>query len=124
MAEAATRSDTTTADFLANGLARQRVWTQIVACAGVALVVALNTALPDIAAAGSTRPTFVMAAIAAVAAIIIPLFAPERDGRQLCAARRLLRDRPRRLPTRRSTAADLSANTGPPNNQRGARPCS
>lgn len=85
MAEAATRSDTTTADFLANGLARQRVWTQIVACAGVALVVALNTALPDIAAAGSTRPTFVMAAIAAVAAIIIPLFAPGRDGRLLCS---------------------------------------
>ena len=61
MAEAATTSDATTARSMANGPAERRGWTLFVACAGVALVlasvVALNTALPDIAAATSATQT-------------------------------------------------------------------
>lgn len=63
---------------------------------GTHLAEASKTAFVD----GVNSSYLVMAAIAAVAAIVIPLFAPGRDGRRLRVARRLLGNWPRRGPAR------------------------
>ena len=61
MIESAVRSDPGTDGAFAGGSAVRRGWTLLVACAGVALViasmVALNTALADIAVATSATQT-------------------------------------------------------------------
>ena len=61
MTESAVRSDPGTDDAFAGGSTMRRGWTLLVACAGVALViasmVALNTALADIAVATSATQT-------------------------------------------------------------------